>query len=130
MEVGFAPVQSQPGFESMRTQATLAESPGSKTLWAHERHDGRMMYPDPLMTLAALVASYHKALLANGKDSSEPTLNRIVCVVDSAAREKQAQAFKAVAGANARCGRPRNCSGLSCQKYARARCWSGCKNYH
>ena len=54
MEFGFAPVQSKASFESMRSQATLAESLGFSTLWAHEHHYGRMMYPDPLMTLAAL----------------------------------------------------------------------------
>ena len=54
MEFGFAPVQSQDTFDAMRAQATLAESLGFHTLWTHEHHSERMMYPDPLMALAAL----------------------------------------------------------------------------
>jgi alkanesulfonate monooxygenase SsuD/methylene tetrahydromethanopterin reductase-like flavin-dependent oxidoreductase (luciferase family) len=54
MEFGFAPVQSRPDFNAMRAQATLAEALGFRTLWTHEHHSQRMMYPDPLMALAAL----------------------------------------------------------------------------
>lgn len=54
MEFGLAPVQSHADFEAMRAQASLAESLGFRTLWAHEHHSERMMYPDPLMALAAL----------------------------------------------------------------------------
>jgi alkanesulfonate monooxygenase SsuD/methylene tetrahydromethanopterin reductase-like flavin-dependent oxidoreductase (luciferase family) len=38
----------------MRAQAILAESLGFRTIWTHEHHSERMMYPDPLMALAAL----------------------------------------------------------------------------
>lgn len=54
MDFGFAPVQSHNTFDAMRAQATLAESLGFHTLWTHEHHSERMMYPDPLMALAAL----------------------------------------------------------------------------
>jgi len=54
MEFGFAPVQSRGDFKAMQAQAALAESLGFHTLWAHEHHSGRMMYPDPLFALAAL----------------------------------------------------------------------------
>lgn len=54
MKFGLAPVQSHADFEAMRAQATLAESLGFDTLWAHEHHSQRMMYPDPLMALAAM----------------------------------------------------------------------------
>ncbi|CAA0126244.1 Alkanal monooxygenase alpha chain [Halioglobus japonicus] len=54
MEFGFAPVQSLADFNGMRAQATLAEALGFHTLWTHEHHSQRMMYPDPLMALAAL----------------------------------------------------------------------------
>jgi probable F420-dependent oxidoreductase len=54
MDFGLAPVQSHADFSAMRDQATLAESLGFCTLWAHEHHSERMMYPDPLMALAAL----------------------------------------------------------------------------
>jgi len=54
MDFGFAPVQSHDNFDAMRRQAALAESLGFQTLWAHEHHSERMMYPDPLMALAAL----------------------------------------------------------------------------
>jgi alkanesulfonate monooxygenase SsuD/methylene tetrahydromethanopterin reductase-like flavin-dependent oxidoreductase (luciferase family) len=54
LEFGLAPVQSHGDFEAMRTQASLAESLGFTTLWMHEHHSERMMYPDPLMALAAL----------------------------------------------------------------------------
>ncbi len=54
MEFGFAPVQSHADFDAMRKQAALAESLGFHTLWTHEHHSQRMMYPDPLMALAAL----------------------------------------------------------------------------
>jgi alkanesulfonate monooxygenase SsuD/methylene tetrahydromethanopterin reductase-like flavin-dependent oxidoreductase (luciferase family) len=54
MRFGFAPVQSQATFAAMQRQARLAEALGFDTLWAHEHHSQGMMYPDPLMTLAAL----------------------------------------------------------------------------
>ncbi|MCB1690735.1 MAG: LLM class flavin-dependent oxidoreductase [Halioglobus sp.] len=54
MEFGFAPIQSHANFDAMRAQATLAETLGFHTLWAHEHHSQQMMYPDPLMALAAL----------------------------------------------------------------------------
>src|ERR1700730_13266074 len=38
----------------MLRQAELAEALGYDVLWAHEHHSGAMMYPSPLMTLAAL----------------------------------------------------------------------------
>jgi probable F420-dependent oxidoreductase len=51
---GFAPVQSQPRFETLRRQASLAEALGFDALWAHEHHVGGTIYPCPLITLAAL----------------------------------------------------------------------------
>jgi probable F420-dependent oxidoreductase len=57
MRFGFAPTQSQATFDAMRSQAQLAEALGFDTLWAHEHHSGGMMYPDPLMTLAALASA-------------------------------------------------------------------------
>lgn len=54
MEFGLAPVQSQPTFAAMREQAALAEDLGFTTLWAHEHHSQSMMYPNPLMALAAM----------------------------------------------------------------------------
>lgn len=54
MEFGLAPVQSHADFAAMRSQGILAESLGFSTLWTHEHHSERMMYPDPLMALAAL----------------------------------------------------------------------------
>jgi alkanesulfonate monooxygenase SsuD/methylene tetrahydromethanopterin reductase-like flavin-dependent oxidoreductase (luciferase family) len=54
MRFGFSPTQSRPTFEAMQAQARLAETLGFETLWAHEHHSQAMMYPDPLMTLAAL----------------------------------------------------------------------------
>lgn len=54
MKFGFSPVQSQPTFDAMRDQARAAEQLGFEILWAHEHHSGSVMYPDPLMVLAAL----------------------------------------------------------------------------
>jgi alkanesulfonate monooxygenase SsuD/methylene tetrahydromethanopterin reductase-like flavin-dependent oxidoreductase (luciferase family) len=54
MEFGLAPIQSNPTFEPMLEQAALAEELGFATLWAHEHHSQAMMYPDPLMALAAM----------------------------------------------------------------------------
>jgi probable F420-dependent oxidoreductase len=54
MRFGFSPTQSGSTFEAMQTQARLAEALGFETLWAHEHHSQGMMYPNPLMTLAAL----------------------------------------------------------------------------
>lgn len=54
MEFGLAPDQSQATFEVMQSQARLAESLGYAALWTHEHHSEDMMYPDPLMALAAL----------------------------------------------------------------------------
>jgi len=54
MRFGLAPIQSQARFDTMRDQARLAEALGFDVLWAHEHHSGGVMYPSPLMTLAAL----------------------------------------------------------------------------
>ena len=54
MDFGLAPVQSQTNFDAMCAQGRLAESLGFRTLWVHEHHSQRMMYPDPLMALAVL----------------------------------------------------------------------------
>ena len=54
MRFGLAPIQSQARFDTMRDQARLAETLGFDVLWAHEHHSGGVMYPSPLMTLAAL----------------------------------------------------------------------------
>ena len=56
LEFGLSPIQSSADFGAMQAQARLAESLGYTTLWAHEHHSQRMMYPDPLMALAALAA--------------------------------------------------------------------------
>jgi probable F420-dependent oxidoreductase len=63
MRFGFAPVQSQATFAAMQRQAQLAEALGFDTLWAHEHHSQGMMYPDPLMTLAALAPLTEKIRL-------------------------------------------------------------------
>jgi alkanesulfonate monooxygenase SsuD/methylene tetrahydromethanopterin reductase-like flavin-dependent oxidoreductase (luciferase family) len=63
MEFGFAPVQSEPRFDAMIAQARLAESLGFDVLWAHEHHSQAMMYPDPLMALAALAPHVRAARL-------------------------------------------------------------------
>lgn len=54
MRFGYAPTQSQHTFDVMRRQAEQAESAGFDTLWVHEHHSQALMYPDPLMALAAL----------------------------------------------------------------------------
>lgn len=54
MQFGLAPVQSEPTFEAMLSQAQLAETLGFAVLWAHEHHSQAMMYPDPLLALAAM----------------------------------------------------------------------------
>ena len=54
MKFGLAPTQSEPTFDTMCAQARLADDLGFDCLWAHEHHSEGMMYPDPLMTLAAL----------------------------------------------------------------------------
>lgn len=56
MRFGLAPVQSEPTFDAMFAQAGLAESLGFDVLWAHEHHSQAMMYPSPLMTVAALAS--------------------------------------------------------------------------
>jgi alkanesulfonate monooxygenase SsuD/methylene tetrahydromethanopterin reductase-like flavin-dependent oxidoreductase (luciferase family) len=54
MRFGLSPVQSQPRFDAMRRQATLAKELGFDALWAREHHSQGMMYPSPLMALAAM----------------------------------------------------------------------------
>lgn len=54
MRFGFSPVQSRSTFEALRSQAQLAEILGFDVLWMHEHHSQGLMYPDPLMALAAV----------------------------------------------------------------------------
>lgn len=63
MDLGLAPVQSTPRFEPMLHQARMAETLGFTTLWAHEHHSQRAMYPDPLMALAAMTPVTHSIRL-------------------------------------------------------------------
>jgi probable F420-dependent oxidoreductase len=56
MRFGFSPTQSGRSFDAMQKQARLADALGFETLWAHEHHSQAMMYPNPLLTLAALAA--------------------------------------------------------------------------
>jgi alkanesulfonate monooxygenase SsuD/methylene tetrahydromethanopterin reductase-like flavin-dependent oxidoreductase (luciferase family) len=45
--------------------------------------------------IPGLVKTYHEALAAAGRKPRKPTLNRIVCVVDSAAKKREAEAIYA-----------------------------------
>jgi alkanesulfonate monooxygenase SsuD/methylene tetrahydromethanopterin reductase-like flavin-dependent oxidoreductase (luciferase family) len=54
MRFGLAPVQSQSRFDAMLQQEMLAESLGFDVLWAQQHHSEGMMYPAPLIALAAL----------------------------------------------------------------------------
>jgi len=54
MEFGLAPDQSKSNFDDMQRQCQQAEALGFAALWAHEHHSNAMMYPDPLMALAAM----------------------------------------------------------------------------
>jgi probable F420-dependent oxidoreductase len=54
VDFGLAPIQSKPTFQPMLEQAALAEELGFATLWAHEHHSQAMMYPNPLLALAAM----------------------------------------------------------------------------
>ena len=54
MRFGLSPTQSNRRFDAMYEQARIAEDLGYETLWAHEHHSEGVMYPDPLMVLAAL----------------------------------------------------------------------------
>lgn len=56
MRFGLAPMQSRETFDVMYRQAKKAEDAGFDTLWAHEHHSQKMMYPDPLMALAGLAS--------------------------------------------------------------------------
>ena len=54
MELGLSPDQTHADFTEMLEQGVMAESYGFAALWVHEHHSAAMMYPDPLMALAAL----------------------------------------------------------------------------
>jgi alkanesulfonate monooxygenase SsuD/methylene tetrahydromethanopterin reductase-like flavin-dependent oxidoreductase (luciferase family) len=56
MQLGLSPTQSRGDFKVMQRQAQLAESVGFSTVWAHEHHSAGMMYPDPIMALAAVAS--------------------------------------------------------------------------
>jgi alkanesulfonate monooxygenase SsuD/methylene tetrahydromethanopterin reductase-like flavin-dependent oxidoreductase (luciferase family) len=63
MRFGFSPIQSQPRFDAMLRQAALAEELGFDALWAHEHHSQGMMYPSPLMALAAMAPATKRIAL-------------------------------------------------------------------
>ena len=54
MDLGLSPDQTRRDFKEMCSQAEMAESLDFTALWVHEHHSQAMMYPDPLMALAAL----------------------------------------------------------------------------
>jgi alkanesulfonate monooxygenase SsuD/methylene tetrahydromethanopterin reductase-like flavin-dependent oxidoreductase (luciferase family) len=63
LRFGLSPIQSERRFDTMLRQAELAEALGYDVLWAHEHHAGAMMYPSPLMTLAALAPATRRISL-------------------------------------------------------------------
>ena len=63
MKFGLAPIQSKPTFERMLDQARLAEDLGFAELFAHEHHSEAMLYPDPLMALAAMATAIERIRL-------------------------------------------------------------------
>jgi alkanesulfonate monooxygenase SsuD/methylene tetrahydromethanopterin reductase-like flavin-dependent oxidoreductase (luciferase family) len=50
-------VQSRPTFDAMLAQAARAEALGFDAVWAHEHHSQGMIYPSPLLTVAALAGA-------------------------------------------------------------------------
>ncbi|HXG49955.1 MAG TPA: LLM class flavin-dependent oxidoreductase [candidate division Zixibacteria bacterium] len=66
MKVGLSPLQGQESFEETLRECERAEEAGFDSVWLGEHHNNPVLYPAPLLGLAALAARTRRLRLGTG----------------------------------------------------------------
>src|SRR5947199_6828345 len=66
MKIGLSPLQGQANFEETLQECEQAEAAGFDSLWLGEHHNSILLYPAPLVGLAAIAARTRRLRLGTG----------------------------------------------------------------
>lgn len=66
MKVGLSPLQGQASFEDTLRECERAEVAGFDSIWLGEHHNNPILYPTPLIGLAAIASRTHRIRLGTG----------------------------------------------------------------
>jgi probable F420-dependent oxidoreductase len=66
MKVGLSPLQGQASFDETLRECERAEAAGFDSVWLGEHHNNRVLYPAPLIGLAAVASRTHSIRLGTG----------------------------------------------------------------
>src|ERR671932_2309399 len=66
MQIGLSPLQGGPSFEPTIQECERAEADGFDSVWLGEHHNSPVLYPTPLVGLAAIAARTHRVRLGTG----------------------------------------------------------------
>jgi probable F420-dependent oxidoreductase len=66
MKVGLSPLQGQASFEETLRECERAEAARFDSIWLGEHHNNRVLYPAPLIGLAAVASRTHSIRLGTG----------------------------------------------------------------
>ena len=66
MKVGLSPLQGQASFEETLRECERAEAAGFDSIWLGEHHNNPVLYPAPLIGLAAVASRTHSIGLGTG----------------------------------------------------------------
>lgn len=65
MKVGLSPLQGQASFEETLRECERAEAAGFDSIWLGEHHNNPVLYPAPLIGLAAVASRTHSIRLGS-----------------------------------------------------------------
>lgn len=66
MKIGLSPLQGQSSFEETLRECERAEAAGFDSIWLGEHHNNPVLYPAPLIGLAAVASRTHSIRLGTG----------------------------------------------------------------
>src|SRR5205809_578384 len=66
MKIGLSPLQGQADFEETVKECERAEAAGFDSVWIGEHHNNPVLYPAPLISLAAIASRTHRIQLGTG----------------------------------------------------------------
>src|SRR5262247_1247182 len=66
MKIGLSPLQGQAGFEETLQECERAEAAGFDSIWLGEHHNNPVLYPAPLIGLAAIASRTRRVRLGTG----------------------------------------------------------------
>jgi alkanesulfonate monooxygenase SsuD/methylene tetrahydromethanopterin reductase-like flavin-dependent oxidoreductase (luciferase family) len=66
LKIGLSPLQGQASFEETMRECERAEAAGFDSIWLGEHHNNPILYPAPLIGLAAVASRTHSIRLGTG----------------------------------------------------------------